>query len=117
MATYTKEKWKQDHAHFDFLQNPPADLIEGLEPAKDQQQLPSILDAVGTKILEMTQNFPNTTSLEAIHQQRLSKKGESAQLTESKIPVLVHAAGPGLGARLQGIPRRFRRAKRRSLRG
>jgi Tfp pilus assembly protein PilF len=76
VATYAAEKWKKDHAHFDFLQNPPADLIQGLEPAKDQVQLPSILDAAGAKILEMTRNFPNTTSLEAIHQQRLGKKGE-----------------------------------------
>lgn len=75
-ATYAKEKSKQDHTHFDFLQNPPADLIDGLEPAKDQEQLRSILDAAGAKILEMTRSFPNTTSLEAIHQQRLGKKGE-----------------------------------------
>jgi tetratricopeptide (TPR) repeat protein len=75
-ATYGKSKPQRGHAQLDFLQSPPADLIKGLEPAKDQEQLPSILDATGKKILEMTQNFPNTISEEAIHQEKLSNKGK-----------------------------------------
>lgn len=45
-ATYGKSKPLKGHAHIDLLQNPPANLIKGLEPAKDQEQLPAILDAV-----------------------------------------------------------------------
>src|SRR5208283_1097921 len=71
-ATYLKPKQLKGHVHLDFLKNPPADLVNGLEPAKDQSQLPSILDGAGGKILEMTQNFPNTISSEAIHQEKLS---------------------------------------------
>ena len=75
-VTYGKAKPQKGHVQLDFLQSPPAALIQGLEPAKDQEQLPSILDATGTKILEMTQNFPNTISSEAIHQEQLSNKGK-----------------------------------------
>ena len=75
-ATYGKSKPQKGRVQLDFLQSPPSDLIQGLEPAKDQEQLPSILDATGRKILEMTQNFPNTISVEAIHQEKLSNKGK-----------------------------------------
>ncbi len=75
-ATYDKSKAQKGQARIDFLKNPPADLIQALEPAKDQEPLSSILDGAGAKILEMTQNFPNTSSLEAIHQEKLSSKGK-----------------------------------------
>ena len=71
-ATYSKAKPQKGHANFDFLQSPPADLVKGLEPAKDQEQLPSILEATGAKIQEMTRSFPNTISMEAIHQEKLT---------------------------------------------
>jgi len=75
-ATYGKSKTQKGQAHIDLLHSPPADLIKGLEPAKDQDLLGSILDGAGTKILEMTQHFPNTSSLEAIHQEKMSSKGK-----------------------------------------
>jgi len=75
-ATYSKSKPQKGQAHLDFLHSPPADLIAGLEPAKDQELLGSILDGAGTRILDMTQNFPNTSSLELIHQEKLGSKGE-----------------------------------------
>jgi tetratricopeptide (TPR) repeat protein len=75
-ATYAKPRPLKGHELVDFVQKPPADLIRGLEPAKDQEQLNSILDGVGAKILEMTRNFPNTSSLEAIHQEKLGDKGK-----------------------------------------
>ena len=75
-ATYGKSKPLKGHAHLDFLQSPPAKLVEGLEPAPDQAQLPTILTATEAKILEMTQSFPNTISEESIHQEKLSNKGK-----------------------------------------
>jgi tetratricopeptide (TPR) repeat protein len=89
----------QKAAHLDFLQTPPADLIRGLEPAKDQERLPSILDGVGARILEMTQNFPNTSSLEVIHQEKLGKKGKVQGSQDQKFRYLCmvprRAWGPG----------------------
>jgi len=72
---YVKNKPPKGQERTDFLQHPPADLIRGLQPAKNQEQLNSILDGVGAKILQMVKDFPNTSSLEAIHQEKLGRKG------------------------------------------
>lgn len=72
-ATYAKPQ--KSHDVVDFVQHAPADLTPGLEPATDQQQLGPILDAVGAKIVELIKNFPNTSSLERIHQEKLGGKG------------------------------------------
>jgi Tfp pilus assembly protein PilF len=75
-ATYAQPKAQKGHELVDLVHHPPADLVSGLEPAKDQEPLGPILDGVGAKIQEMTQNFPNTSSLEAIHQEKLGDKGK-----------------------------------------
>jgi len=73
---YAKAKpKKKGYEPADFLEHPPAEMVRGLEPAKDQAQLTSILDAAGAKILELIKNFPNTSSLEAIHQEKLGRTG------------------------------------------
>jgi Tfp pilus assembly protein PilF len=70
----TKPK-KKGYEPADFLQHPPAEMVRGLEPATDQAQLTPILDAAGAKILELIKNFPNTSSLESIHQEKLGRTG------------------------------------------
>lgn len=96
---YVKTKPQKGHEQLDFLRRPPADLISGLEPAKDQEQLSSILDGVGTKILELIKNFPNTSSLEAIHQEKMSRKGGVSDAQNQKFRYLCmvprEAWGPG----------------------
>jgi tetratricopeptide (TPR) repeat protein len=87
-TAYAKAKTQKGHEHFDFLGHPPADLIAGLEPAKDQEQLNSILDGVGAKIMELTKNFPNTSSLEAIHQEKLGRKGGVSDAQDQKFRYL-----------------------------
>ena len=72
---YAKNKGQETKEHLDFVQRPPAGLIRGIEPAKDQDQLSPILDDLGRKILEMVKSFPNTTADEAIHQEKLNRKG------------------------------------------
>ena len=57
----------------DYLHHPPRDL-GGLEPATDQAPLNSILNAVGKTVAESFANFPNTSSLEEIHQEKLLRK-------------------------------------------
>jgi len=68
-AAYLKVKSKGAQG-LDYLRRPPTDLA-GLEPATDQGQLASILDAVGKTVAEFFKNFPNTSSLEQIHQEKL----------------------------------------------
>ena len=98
-TTYFKAKGQKGQAHLDFLQHPPADLIQGLEPAKDQEQLIPILDGAGAKITEMTKNFPNTSSLEMIHQEKLGHKGDISDAQNQKFRYLCvvpsEAWGPG----------------------
>ncbi len=98
-ALYVKTKPPKGQGQVDFLGHPPAELIRGLEPARDQEQLSSILDGVGARILEMINNFPNTSSLEAIHQEKLGRKGgvSDTQNQEFRYLCLVprEAWGPG----------------------
>ena len=68
-------KPRKGHELIDLVRNPPAALITGIEPARDQDQLGAILDGVGANILELSKNFPNTTSLEAVRQEKLTRKG------------------------------------------
>jgi tetratricopeptide (TPR) repeat protein len=87
-ATYAKAKTTKGQEHVDFLKHPPANLIQGLEPAKDQAELNPILDGVGAKIQELLKNFPNTSSLEAIHQEKLGRKGEVSDKQSQKFRYL-----------------------------
>jgi len=98
-TTYVKAKWPKGYERADFLQHPPPDLIRGLEPAKDQNQLDTILDKAGSRILEMIKNFPNTSSLELIHQEKLARKSGLSDTQNQKFRYLCmvphEAWGPG----------------------
>lgn len=50
--------------------------LQGLTPAADQAPLDSILTSVGKNVSELFQNFPNTSSVEAIHQEKLRRNGK-----------------------------------------
>ena len=96
-AAYLKAKPKGDAA-IDYLHRPPPDL-KGLEPAPDQGQLDSILSAVGKTVAEFFGNFPNTTSLEQIHQEKLGHNHKALAKIDQKFHYLcftpARAWGPG----------------------
>ena len=96
-SAYLKAKPKGDAA-IDYLHRPPPDL-KGLEPATDQGQLDSILSAVGKTVAEFFRNFPNTTSLEQIHQEKLGRKQKVGDTLDQKFRYLcftpAKAWGPG----------------------
>ena len=96
-ATYLKGKPKGDQA-IDYLHRPPRDLA-GLEPAADQGQLDSILSAVGKTVAQFFQNFPNTSSLEQIHQEKLGHNHKTLATLDQKFQYLcftpADAWGPG----------------------
>ena len=85
---YATAKPPKGKERVDFLKHPPADLIQGLEPAKDQAELAAILGGVGAKIQELLKNFPNTSSLEAIQQEKLGRKGEVSSAQKQKFRYL-----------------------------
>ncbi|HXJ92778.1 MAG TPA: hypothetical protein VMT20_07830 [Terriglobia bacterium] len=59
----------------DYLRRTTPEL-KGLTPAADQAPLDSILTAVGKNVADLFQNFPNTSSVEAIHQEKLRRNGK-----------------------------------------
>lgn len=73
--------------------------LKGLAPATDQRELQSILDAVGKNVSALFQNFPNTISLEKIHQEKLHRDGKVGGTQDQKFHYLClapdRAWGPG----------------------
>ena len=96
-SAYLKGQSKGDAA-IDYLHRPPSDL-NGLEPASDQGQLDSILSAVGKTVAEFLRNFPNTSSLEQIHEEKLHRKQKGSATLDQKFRYLCLSAardgGPG----------------------
>jgi len=96
-ATYAKVKTEVDEP-IDYLRRTTPDL-KGLEPSEDQKQLEPILTAVGKNVWEFFRNFPNTSSLEQIHQQKVKGNGKSGEKLDQKFHYLcvipVQAWGPG----------------------
>ena len=96
-ALYVKPKSPAAN-HIDYLHELPKDL-EGVQPATSQDQLDSILAAVGKNVQELFRDFPNTSSVEQIHQQKLTKKEKVAGTLDQKFHYLclapVDAFGPG----------------------
>ena len=85
-AVYGKGKTKGDQ-QLDYLHRLPPDLT-GLEPATDQAQLGTILSGVGKTVAEFVSNFPNTSSLEQVHQEKLSRKERVASEFDQKFRYL-----------------------------
>ena len=96
-ANYGKGKSKGEQA-LDYLHHPPLD-IEGLELAPDHAPLDPILSAVGKTVAESFVNFPNTSSLEQIHQEKLQPKQKAPHTLDQKFRYLcfvpVQSSGPG----------------------
>lgn len=96
-ADYGKGKPKGD-LELDYLHHPPVDIAD-LEPAADQAPLAPILSEVGKTVAESFANFPNTSSLERIHQEKLQRKQKEATTLDQKFRYLcftpAQAWGPG----------------------
>jgi len=81
----------------DYLRRTTPEL-KGLESDEDQKLLEPILNAVGRNVSEFFRNFPNTSSLEAIHQEKLKGRGKGGK-QDQKFQYLcvtpTQAWGPG----------------------
>lgn len=88
-----------------IVDEPLADLLtsmpelEGLEAATNQAPLGPILSAVGKNVLAFFKGFPNTTSLEQIHEERLRRNGKLANSLDQEFRYLLlsRPGFPGLG--------------------
>jgi len=66
--------------------------LQGLEPAKNQDELPSILEKVGTVTKDLMDRIPNLVSHEEVTEQRLRASGkvEANRRVEFEYMILVH---------------------------
>jgi tetratricopeptide (TPR) repeat protein len=67
---------KQAVPYLDYIHNPPPEF-QNVEPVNAGVNLELVLNAVGKNIADLYQRFPNTSSLEKIHQEKLDRKGKS----------------------------------------
>jgi len=63
--------------------------LEGLQPAKSQDELGRILDKVGGNVSAFFHNLSNTCSVEEVRHQRLNSKGRVAASIKQKFQYLV----------------------------
>jgi tetratricopeptide (TPR) repeat protein len=70
-----KSKGKSKVATIDYLHRPVPEL-KGLVATKDQAPLSPILASVGKNVQVYFKNFPNTVSLEMIHQEKITRRGK-----------------------------------------
>jgi tetratricopeptide (TPR) repeat protein len=71
---YAKVKPKVDEP-LDYLRRTTPEL-SGLKPVADQRPLAGILSAVGKNVADAFETYPNTSSVEDIHEEKLSRKGK-----------------------------------------
>ena len=74
--------------------------LKGLEPAADQSQLASILDEAGKRVADSFRDFPNTVSVEQVHQEKLQRRGKIAGSQDQEFRYLwlmePDPTGPGI---------------------
>jgi tetratricopeptide (TPR) repeat protein len=104
-AVYAKVRTEVDQP-IDYLRRTTPEL-KGLEPATDQGQLDSILSTVGKNVWVFFRNFPNTSSLEEIHQEKLRRSGKAAETQDQKFHYLCATPaepwGPGFSEYRAGL--------------
>ena len=74
--------------------------LKGLEPAVDQSPLASILDEAGKRVADSFRDFPNTVSVEQVHQEKLQRRGKIAGSQDQEFRYLwlmePDPTGPGI---------------------
>ncbi|MBZ5515483.1 MAG: hypothetical protein LAN62_11730, partial [Acidobacteriia bacterium] len=73
--------------------------LRGIPITSDQTELPGLLKKVGEGVEAFFKNFPNTVSLEQVHQERLGKDGKVARALDQDFQYLLLASAEkwGLG--------------------
>ena len=85
-ASYVKAKTPVNQP-IDYLHHAVPELKD-IVPATDQAPLNDVLSAVGKNVEAYFRNFPNTVSVEEIHQEKLSHKGKVGGTMDQKFHYL-----------------------------
>lgn len=91
----TKKKVEVAYRKADLVNDTPIDYLnrtapelKELVPATDQAPLAPILSAMGKNVAAYFRNFPNTSSLEEIHQAKLGHNGKIGETLKQKFQYL-----------------------------
>ncbi len=97
MAPFSKVESVISQSQRDLAKAMPE--LEGLQVASDQSDLETILKKTGEGVASFFRNFPNTVSVEQVHQERLDKNGKvkSSLDQEFQYLLLAQAEKWGLG--------------------
>jgi tetratricopeptide (TPR) repeat protein len=98
---YLQVRERRDYGHYtkvmSVLTESPQELIkampelQGMRLASNQDELKGILKKVGEGVEAFFRNFPNTVSLEQVHQELLGKKGKVARSLDQDFQYLMLA--------------------------
>jgi tetratricopeptide (TPR) repeat protein len=89
------------------IEKPPEKLersdpdLAGLEPAKSQEPLAPILDAVGKNVQAFFEGFQNTSSLEEIHEEKFGQHGKLRGVLDQKFHYVCLTTGGNLSGSIQ----------------
>jgi len=86
---YTKVKSMLTESPQDLIKAMPE--IKGIRMASDQDELKVVLKKVGEGVESFFENFPNTVSLERVHQELLGKNGKVASSLDQDFQYLLLA--------------------------
>ncbi|HEV2425527.1 MAG TPA: hypothetical protein VGZ29_11930 [Terriglobia bacterium] len=96
--TYARKARTEVAEPIDYLQKVTPEL-KTLRPAADQSPLAGILSAVGKNVADSFKNYPNTSSLERVHQEKLGRHGKGKGSLDGKFYYLCvtpqQSWGPG----------------------
>jgi tetratricopeptide (TPR) repeat protein len=97
LERYAKAKSVLTESPQDLLKAVPE--LKGMSIASNQNELEGVLKKVGEGVESFFKNFPNTVSLEQVHQERLGKDGKVAHALDQDFQylLLAHADKWGLG--------------------
>jgi tetratricopeptide (TPR) repeat protein len=97
-VTYAKKSKTEVNEPIDYLRRTTPEL-KTLTPAADQSPLAGILTAVGKNVEDAFRNYPNTSSVEEVHQEKLSRNGKREGYLDEKFYYLCvtpqQSWGPG----------------------
>ncbi len=96
--TYAKKSKTEVEEPIDYLRRTTPEL-KTLTPAADQSALAGILSAVGKNVDDSFRTYPNTSSVEEVHQEKLSRHGKREGYLDEKFYYLCvtpqQSWGPG----------------------
>jgi tetratricopeptide (TPR) repeat protein len=99
LAPYAQVRSMTDQSPLELIEAMPE--LKGLQVAPTQAELEQILQQTGQGVEAFVKNFPNTVSLEQVHQERLGKDGKVRDSLDQEFQYLLLARSEKWGLGLE----------------